>query len=118
MLPRMERLRCAVALASLLACTRNPASTAPADGGGTGGPGGADASAGSGDPSGSIARVMYEANPGRQLDLVFLVDNSDSMAEEQEKLARAFPVLMQQLQNIPGGAPDLRIAFVSSNFGA
>jgi hypothetical protein len=62
--------------------------------------------------------LNYEINPGRQLDLLFMVDNSDSMVEEQENLARNFPLLIGELEKIPGGLPDIHIAVISSNFGA
>jgi hypothetical protein len=62
--------------------------------------------------------LLYEVNPLRQLDLVFLVDNSSSMREEQENLRRNFPDFMRELQAIPGGLPDTRIGVISSNFGA
>jgi hypothetical protein len=62
--------------------------------------------------------LLYEVNPLRQLDLVFLVDNSSSMREEQNNLRTNFPAFMAELEKIPGGLPDTRIAVVSSNFGA
>jgi hypothetical protein len=62
--------------------------------------------------------LLYEVNPLRQLDLVFLVDNSSSMREEQDNLRRNFPDFMRELQAIPGGLPDTRIGIISSNFGA
>jgi hypothetical protein len=62
--------------------------------------------------------LLYEVNPLRQLDLVFVVDNSSSMREEQDNLRANFPDFMTELQNIPGGLPDTRIGIISSNFGA
>ena len=62
--------------------------------------------------------LLYEVNPLRQLDLLFLVDNSSSMREEQNNLRANFPAFMSELMKIPGGLPDTRIAVVSSNFGA
>jgi len=62
--------------------------------------------------------VVYEVNPGRLLDLVFMIDNSDSMRQEQENLTANFPRLIEKLQNIPGGLPDIHIGVISSNFGA
>jgi hypothetical protein len=62
--------------------------------------------------------LLYEVNPLRQLDLVFLVDNSSSMTQEQNNLRTNFPNFMTELEKIPGGLPDTRIAVVSSNFGA
>ncbi len=68
-------------------------------------------------PESQIDRI-YEVNPARQLDLLFVIDNSGSMAEEQTNLKANFPDFMAALQNIPGGLPDTRIAVVSTDFGA
>jgi hypothetical protein len=62
--------------------------------------------------------LLYEVNPVRKLDLIFMVDNSISMQEEQDKLKANFPSFMERLAAIPGGLPDTRIAILSSNFGA
>jgi hypothetical protein len=61
---------------------------------------------------------IYEVNPLRQLDLIFVIDNSNSMEQEQENLRRNFPAFMRALERIEGGLPDIRIAVISSNFGA
>jgi hypothetical protein len=61
---------------------------------------------------------IYELNPLRQLDLIFLIDNSSSMEQEQANIQRNFPDFMRELENIKGGLPDIQIAVVSSNFGA
>ncbi|HEY0706028.1 MAG TPA: hypothetical protein VGG33_04490 [Polyangia bacterium] len=62
--------------------------------------------------------LVYEANPIRKLDLIFMVDNSTSMREEQDNLRQNFPDFMNELTSIPGGAPDMHIAVISSNVGA
>jgi hypothetical protein len=62
--------------------------------------------------------LVYEANPVRKLDLIFMVDNSSSMREEQDNLRANFPDFMNELTSIPGGAPDMHIAVISSNVGA
>jgi hypothetical protein len=69
------------------------------------------------EPEAQIDRI-YELNPLRQLDLVFVIDNSGSMTEEQANLRRNFPDFMRVLENIMGGLPDTRIAVVSTNMGA
>jgi hypothetical protein len=56
-----------------------------------------------------------ELNPVHNADIVFMVDDSGSMSEEQAKLVKHFPLFMQQL-NVPGA--DLHIAVVSSDMGA
>jgi hypothetical protein len=54
----------------------------------------------------------------RNVDLLFLVDDSSSMRKSQDNLLRNFPVLMNALENIPGGLPNLHIAVASSDMGA
>jgi hypothetical protein len=54
----------------------------------------------------------------RALDLLFAIDNSPSMSQEQDNLARNFPALIDELAKIPGGLPDLHIGVVSSDLGA
>lgn len=53
----------------------------------------------------------------RQLDLLFVIDNSDSMKEEQAALIANFDRFIAALQNIPGGLPDLHIGVVTSDLG-
>ena len=53
-----------------------------------------------------------------QLDLVFMIDNSPSMAPKQDKLRAQFPKLIDALKNPGDGAlPDLRIAIIDSDLG-
>jgi hypothetical protein len=52
------------------------------------------------------------------LDLILVIDNSNTMQEEQTNLRANLPRLIAVLQALPGGLPDLRIAILSSNFGA
>ena len=54
----------------------------------------------------------------RDLDILFVVDNSGSMAGEQASLAANFPTFIGVLQQIPGGLPNVHIGIVSSNVGA
>jgi hypothetical protein len=89
------------------ACSCNPSG----DGGASPGDGGASSGDGA---AGSDAPVAHFP----ALDILFLVDNSPSMAEEQNNLRRNFPVLIDELRKIPGGQPDLHIGVVSSDLGA
>jgi hypothetical protein len=52
----------------------------------------------------------------QKLDLLFVVDNSGSMTQEQASLARNFPLFMRELEE--AGLPDLHLGIVSSDFGA
>ncbi|HEU5057674.1 MAG TPA: hypothetical protein VFU21_14165 [Kofleriaceae bacterium] len=51
------------------------------------------------------------------LDILFVVDNSGAMRQEQEALATGFPALLEPLADQDGGLPDLHIGIVSSNVG-
>lgn len=68
-------------------------------------------------PAGQSPRVVESGAPVK-LDLLFLVDDSPSMAEEQANLARNFPRLIEVLDTMPGGRPDLHLGVVSSDLGA
>src|SRR4051812_31056971 len=60
----------------------------------------------------------YEVKPLRELDLLFLVDDSPSMTDKQANLRRNFPALIGELRKIEGGFPDVHIAVVTSDLGA
>jgi hypothetical protein len=51
-------------------------------------------------------------------DLLFLIDDSSSMATVQQKLLAQLPTFMQVLQALPGGLPSIHIAVISSDMGA
>ena len=57
-------------------------------------------------------------NPVRKADILFMVDNSISMEQEQDNLARNFPAFIDELRKIEGGLPDLHIGVVTSDVGA
>lgn len=56
--------------------------------------------------------------PRRQLDLVFMIDDSPSMAPKVSKLAQQFPRLIQALRDPNDGRyPDLRVAIINGDLG-
>ncbi|HEX3902678.1 MAG TPA: vWA domain-containing protein [Polyangia bacterium] len=57
------------------------------------------------------------AGPG-DVDILFMIDNSSSMTEMQQKLAAQIPAFMAALQSLPMGLPNVHIAVVSSDLGA
>ncbi len=62
--------------------------------------------------------AYISVSPQRLLDLVFMIDNSPSMASKQAKLNAQFPVLMNALKDPSTGTlPDLRIAIIDSDLG-
>jgi hypothetical protein len=58
-----------------------------------------------------------DAGPTRDIDILFVVDNSGSMGEEQTSLTNNFPQFMAVLNAIEGGLPNVHIGVVSSNVG-
>lgn len=57
-------------------------------------------------------------NLNRNLDILFLIDNSGSMLAEQQQLVANFPDFINVLQQIEGGLPDIHLGVLSSNVGA
>jgi len=53
----------------------------------------------------------------RDIDILFVIDNSGSMSEEQTSLATNFPRFINVLKTIEGGLPNVHIGVVSSNVG-
>jgi hypothetical protein len=67
-------------------------------------------------PAGTSPRVVQAGTPVK-LDLLFMIDDSPSMQEEQANLARNFPLLIDELKKMPAGLPDLHLGVVSSDMG-
>lgn len=68
-------------------------------------------------PEGTSLRAVPSDTP-LKLDLLFMIDDSLSMKEEQANLARNFPRLIDELKKLPTGFPDLHLGVVSSDMGA
>lgn len=64
----------------------------------------------------AVATVPAELN--RALDLLLVIDNSISMAEEQQSIAGNLPQLINVLSTAPGGLPDVHIGVVSTDVGS
>jgi hypothetical protein len=56
--------------------------------------------------------------PNRDLDMLFVIDNSSGMVELQNKLIAGFTTFADVLRALPGGLPNLHLAVVSSDIGA
>ena len=81
---------------------------------GTGG--GAPISSASG--VGQQTDLYVSVAPSRLLDLVFMIDNSPSMAPKVTKLSAQFPKLIAALKDSNDGTlPDLRVAIIDSDLG-
>jgi hypothetical protein len=66
----------------------------------------------------SSTNDLFQQAINRNLDIVFMVDDSSSMTKLQNKLTANFPVFMNVLKNLPGGLPNVHIGVVSSSMGA
>ena len=65
-------------------------------------------------------RVEYKEIPvtlNRNIDLLFVVDDSPSMLDKQNNIKANFPKFIEVLQTIQGGLPDVHIGVVSSDMG-
>jgi hypothetical protein len=61
--------------------------------------------------------VELPATPNRNLDLLFVIDNSASMADKQNNLVANFPNFIERLNQLDGGLPDLHLGIVSTDMG-
>jgi hypothetical protein len=62
-----------------------------------------------------VASIPYVQN--RDLDILFVVDNSPSMADKQQSLAQNFPRMIDVLSTLDGGLPNLHIGVITSDMG-
>ena len=65
-----------------------------------------------------VVQKTFQQAINRDLDILFMVDNSNSMAPLQTKMTAQLPTFMNRLKAIPGGQPNLHVAVVSSSLGA
>lgn len=66
---------------------------------------------------GKVEQKDVAAVPNRDVDILFLIDNSHSMEAEQTSLRANFGRFMSVLETIDGGLPNVHIAVVTSNMG-
>ncbi len=64
-----------------------------------------------------IPDKRIRVNSNRKVDILFVIDNSNSMAQEQASLATNFPKFIDVLSKIEGGLPDVHIGVVSTDTG-
>jgi hypothetical protein len=65
-------------------------------------------------------RVEYKdipVKPNRNVDILFLIDDSPSMLDKQINLAANFPRFIDVLSSIPGGLPEVHIGVATSDLG-
>lgn len=66
---------------------------------------------------GRVEAKDIPVNVNRDLDLLFLIDDSPSMADKQNNLAANFPRFIEVLSSIPGGLPNVHIGVATSDMG-
>jgi hypothetical protein len=54
----------------------------------------------------------------RDLDMLFVIDDSPSMLDKQSAMLASFPKMMDQLSSLDGGLPDVHVGVVTSDLGA
>jgi hypothetical protein len=116
-----KRLLCMAALCA--ACGTDDAVT-PGDGSGTpnGDGGSPSVDGGSNNRDGGLlgsdgGPAVGTAGCGK-MDLLFVIDNSGSMSEEQENLASNFPRVIGVLDALKGGGIDYRVGVTTTSIGA
>src|SRR5262245_46620787 len=77
---------------------------------------GHDLSAVDPDRSSEMPKII-PVSENRNLDLLFVIDDSGSMRQEQASLAGNFPRFVEVLESVAGGLPDLHLGVVSTNVG-
>ncbi len=71
------------------------------------------------EPRQSIEQIdSVDVFPNRDIDILFVIDNSNSMAAEQDSLAANFDRFINVLNTIDGGLPNVHIGVVSTDVGA
>jgi hypothetical protein len=61
--------------------------------------------------------VELAVTPNRDLDLLFVVDDSPSMLDKQTNLVNNFPLFVERLNRAPGGLPNLHLGVVTTDMG-
>ncbi len=64
-----------------------------------------------------VEALDIPTEPERDVDILFVIDSSPSMAEEHAALLDDFDTLLARLDDVPGGLPDVHIGVVSSDMG-
>ncbi|MFH2007268.1 MAG: vWA domain-containing protein [bacterium] len=64
---------------------------------------------------GSVISIPQSAE--RDVDMLFVIDNSGSMAGEQANLRQNFSALMTELRNMTGGLPNVHLGVTSTDLG-
>ena len=61
--------------------------------------------------------VVIPQSSERDVDILFVIDNSGSMEDEQENLRLNFSALMESLRGMNGGLPNVHVGVASTDLG-
>jgi hypothetical protein len=81
--------------------------------GGTAGQVGANGGSG-----GGAVSVTFDMAINRNVDVVFMIDDSSGMSVLQRKLQSSISAYFSALESLPGGLPNIHVGVVSSSMGA
>lgn len=65
----------------------------------------------------NVEKKSIPVKLNRNIDILFVVDDSGSMIEEQTSLRNNFPAFINVLNTIEGGLPDVHLGVISTNAG-
>ncbi len=65
----------------------------------------------------SLPIISIPQSAERDVDILFVVDNSGSMAGEQANLRANFPAMMTALKNMNGGLPNVHLGVTTTDLG-
>ena len=65
-----------------------------------------------------VGKSEVAIQPNRNLDILFVIDNSGTMSDEQNSLAANFPLFIDKLSGVEGGLPNVHIGVISTDIGA
>jgi hypothetical protein len=61
--------------------------------------------------------ALVPVTPNRDVDLLFVIDNSPNFLDTQLGFLDAFPAFVDELAALPGGLPNLHIGVITSDLG-
>ncbi len=65
----------------------------------------------------SVARIELPIAVNRDIDLLFVIDNSPGMASQRAKMLASYRRFIEILGTYPGGLPDVHIGVVTTDLG-
>jgi len=64
-----------------------------------------------------VSEVSVPQSAERDVDILFVIDNSGSMKDEQDNVRANFSALMERLREVKGGLPNIHVGVASTDLG-